>query len=183
MSQNPEISMSQMLGVVRLAIWGAMMALGAWISFPVGPVPITMQTYFLFVAGFVEGPRAAWAAGLYLLAGLLGLPVFTGAVAGPALMLGPTVGYALSFPLIAAICGLGRRKPVQSPARLFLFGLIAIAVLYLCGSIGLTFTRGLSLTSAIGVNLVFIPGDLIKLSAAVAVVMGLAYKRKRFAQV
>jgi biotin transport system substrate-specific component len=175
---NSDITVKQMHTTVRLAVWGALMALGAWVAIPIGPVPITLQTYFIYLAGFREGPKAGFAAILYLLAGLLGLPVFAGGVAGPAIILGPTAGYALGFPLTAAIAGLGKSKD-PSLGRLFFFGILAMLFTYLAGSIGLMFTRGLSFMAAVGINLVFIPGDVIKLAAALAVVMGMAFRRKR----
>jgi biotin transport system substrate-specific component len=175
---SSELSVSQLHRVIRLAIWGALIALGAWVAIPVGPVPITLQTYFIYLAGFMEGPRAFFAALLYLLAGILGLPVFAGGVSGPAIILGPTVGYALGFPVAALISGLGKGKTNYSFWRLLFFGLLAMLFTYLAGAIGLVFARSLNLTAAIGINLVFIPGDLIKLAAAVAVVSGLHYRKK-----
>ncbi|MDR2302759.1 MAG: biotin transporter BioY [Deltaproteobacteria bacterium] len=186
-----EVSLSQTRRLVRLAVWAAFMALGAWVSLPIGPVPITLQTFFIFLAAFVDGPRAALAVLLYLGAGLLGLPVFAGGLAGPALVFGPTAGYALAFPLMALICGLGRanlaslktkakaqstnQKRPAGPAlaRTLFFGLLGLAFVYLSGSIGLVLNAGFSFGAALALNVTFIPGDAAKVVAAALVAFGL----------
>jgi biotin transport system substrate-specific component len=93
-------------GLVWTALLAAAVAGGAWISLPVGPVPVSLQPLFVFLAGFVLGPRrGALCVGLYILAGVLGLPVFAGGRAGLGHVLGPTGGYLLGFVLAAAVCG------------------------------------------------------------------------------
>jgi biotin transport system substrate-specific component len=180
---------SEMRRLVRLAGWAALIALGGWVSLPIGPVPITLQTFFIFLAAFVEGAPAAFSTVLYLVAGLMGLPVFSGGQAGPAIVFGPTAGYALSFPLMAAVCGLGRLK-VLGPIvgvrpfvpwsygpyliKMLGFGLLGLALLYLCGSIGLVINLGLSFPAALGLNLTFVPGDLVKMFVAATLSCDLA---------
>ncbi|MDR2368783.1 MAG: biotin transporter BioY [Deltaproteobacteria bacterium] len=173
-----EVTFSQMRRMVRLAVWAGFMSLGAWVSIPVGPVPITLQTFFIFLAAFIEGPSACLAVLLYLGAGFLGLPVFTAGLAGPAVLLGPTAGYALCFPITAAICGLARRplaarRPPSLPRMIF-FGLVGLAVLYLCGALGLVINMGFAFKAALAVNVTFLPGDLAKVAGASLVALGLA---------
>ncbi|MGZ4497133.1 MAG: biotin transporter BioY, partial [Nocardioides sp.] len=72
-----------------------------------GPVPITRQTFGVLLAGALLGVRRGFLAVLlYLVVGAAGLPVFSGGAAGLATFSGPTVGYLVSFPLAAALCGL-----------------------------------------------------------------------------
>jgi biotin transport system substrate-specific component len=67
---------------------------------------MTLQTLVVLVLGAAFGARlAAATVALYLLEGLLGLPVFAGAVAGPAYMAGPTGGFLLGFLIAAALIG------------------------------------------------------------------------------
>ena len=78
----------------------------SWISVPMVPVPVTMQTFGFLVLGAMCGWRLAFSASLvYLAEGALGLPVFAGGAAGAHHLLGPTGGYLVSFPLAAALVG------------------------------------------------------------------------------
>ena len=90
-----------------LAFVGALvLAASAKIQVPFYPVPMTLQTLAVLTLGALLGARlAAATVALYLVEGLLGLPVFAGAVAGPAYMIGPTGGYLAGFLIAAALVG------------------------------------------------------------------------------
>jgi biotin transport system substrate-specific component len=82
------------------------LAICSWISVPMVPVPVTMQTFGFLVLGAMCGWRLAFSASIvYLAEGALGLPVFAGGAAGAHHLLGPTGGYLISFPLAAAFIG------------------------------------------------------------------------------
>ena len=91
-----------------LAIIGALaLALSAKIQVPFTPVPMTLQTLVVLALGAAFGARVAAATvALYLVEGLLGLPVFAGAIAGPAYMMGPTGGFLAGFLVAATLIGL-----------------------------------------------------------------------------
>ena len=81
-------------------------AIGAQIEIPNQPVPFTLQTFFVFLAGSFLGKRgAAISMSFYLILGACGLPVFSGGAFGLAKILGPTGGYLLSFPIAAFVIG------------------------------------------------------------------------------
>ncbi len=86
-----------------LALAGALaLTLGAKIQVPFWPVPMTLQTLALMLVIGLGGLRLALASvTAYLGAGLAGLPVFAGALAGPAYFAGPTAGFLAGF-LVAA---------------------------------------------------------------------------------
>jgi biotin transport system substrate-specific component len=121
-------------GIVVVAFafitWGA-----AKISvpLPMTPVPGTLQTLAVLLAGAALGARAGAASqATYLLMGLAGLPVFALPGAGPGYLLGPTGGYLLGFVVAAYVVGaalekLGRRG-VARPAMAFLLGAATIHV-------------------------------------------------------
>jgi biotin transport system substrate-specific component len=77
------------------------------IQLPWTPVPVTLQVAAVIFAGAAFGSRrGALSQMLYLAAGLCGLPVFAPfTVSGPAVVLAPTFGYLLSFPLAAWLAG------------------------------------------------------------------------------
>ncbi len=81
-------------------------AIGAQIEIPNQPVPYTLQTFFVLLAGALLGKRSGSASmGLYLILGAIGIPVFTGGAFGLSRILGPTGGYLLSFPIAAFVVG------------------------------------------------------------------------------
>lgn len=97
------------LDLAYIALMAALIALCAWISVPLGPVPFTMQTFGIFAAlGLLGGRRGTLAFLIYLLLGIVGLPVFSGFSAG--------AGYCSAPRRISA--GLsGRRAPLLGPHR------------------------------------------------------------------
>ena len=86
--------------------FAVLVAIGAQIEIPNQPVPFTLQTFFVLSAGALLGKRgAAMSMSLYLILGVIGLPVFSGGAFGLAKILGPTGGYLLSFPIAAFVVG------------------------------------------------------------------------------
>ncbi len=139
----------------------------ARIPLPVTPVPITLQTFFVLLAGAALGRRlGALSTSVYLLLGTLGLPVFTG------LWLGPTTGYLVGFVAAAWVIGFLSRCLPQHPMAAILPAMVAgTAVIYLCGAGWLAFGMGLGIEKALAVGVLpFLPGDAVKLLAAAAVV-------------
>ena len=99
--------------MVFASLLAAFTAAGAFIAIPIGPIPIVLQNLFIFLSGLLLGPRwGAASVGIYLLAGVCGLPVFAGGTGGPARLIGPTGGYLMAFLpavwLIGAISARGR---------------------------------------------------------------------------
>jgi biotin transport system substrate-specific component len=133
-----------------------------------GPVPITLQTFAVLLAGAVLGARRGFLAVLlYLLAGTAGLPVFSGGAAGTAVWAGASAGYLLGFPFAAALCGfiverLPRRTLSRAPA-IFLAGLLGSAVfIHPLGMAGLVVRADLTWAQAFDVDKVFWIGDVLK---------------------
>ena len=88
------------LDLTYIALFAVLMAVCAWISTPKTPisVPFTLQTFAMFAAlTILGGRRGLWAVVVYLLMGLVGLPVFTGFQGGPGVLLGTTGGYIIGF--------------------------------------------------------------------------------------
>jgi biotin transport system substrate-specific component len=86
--------------------FAVLIAIGAQIEIPNQPVPFTMQTFFVLLAGALLGKRGgSTSVGIYLTLGAIGLPVFSGGAFGLAKILGPTGGYLLSFPIAAFVVG------------------------------------------------------------------------------
>jgi biotin transport system substrate-specific component len=177
------IHMSQSTNQLRLTVYSsllaALVAAGAFISIPLGPVPITLQNLFVIVAGLLLGRKWGVACiAIYLLAGSLGLPVFSAGRGGIAHFAGPTGGYLFGY-LAAVFCvgviadkaGLKYRE--RSPQRYgfdLLAAAIGVLVIYAMGVPWLKVVAHLSWQSALTVGaLPFLVGDIIKLCAAVII--------------
>lgn len=137
-------------------------------------VPLTLQTFGVVLAGFVLGSlRGALAVLLYLALGLAGLPVFAQGASGLVALAGPSVGYLLTFPVLAAVAGLGRRgrgRRVGTAAALVVAGLVGtVLVNHPAGIAGLHARLGLSWRDATVLDLTFLPGDVAKVVLAAVV--------------
>lgn len=132
------------LRLAAVAGFALLIALCARLSVPMVPVPMTMQTWAVLLAGVMLGPRwGAAAVLLYLALALAGLPVLSDGAAGPGPFTGPTAGYLFAFPIAAGLAGLlaktGRLRRL-APATAWLFGLhlmiLALGTGWLAGRIG-----------------------------------------------
>jgi biotin transport system substrate-specific component len=158
--------------LVYASMFGALTAIGAFITIPMFPVPLTLQTMFTTLAGLLlGGPTAALSQVVYVLLGVIGLPVFAGGKAGLGVLLGPTGGYLLGFILGAYVIGVlaGTRKG-SSPVRLVIAVVAGHFLIYGSGILQLLLVANLSLTKALIVGVIpFLPGDAVKSAASVLV--------------
>ena len=142
-----------------------LLSLGAWVSIPFFPVPLTLQTLFVLLAGAVMKRYAVIPVSLYVLLGALGLPVFHTGVAGIGILLGPTGGYLVGFIFAALVVGLAYE---HESVTIQVTGLLAgTVIIYIFGVAWLMYSLTLGFIPAVlsGV-LPFIPGDVIKIYAA-----------------
>jgi len=166
MSNNSLTDLHQMVWVALMA---ATVGAGAFLIVPIGPVPVSMQPFFVFLAGFVLGPkRGVMAVALYLLAGTIGLPVFAGGRSGLGHLFGPTGGYLFGFLVAAFVCGLARSEErLISWSKGLACGSAALLILYAVGSIWLKITLSFDWYKAWMVGVVpFIPWDGLKVGMA-----------------
>ena len=156
------------------ALMAALLALCAWLTIPT-VVPFTMQTFGIFLAvGLLGGKLGSLAVGVYLLLGIVGLPVFSGFSGGIGALAGVTGGYLLGFLLIALLMWLAEKLFGTGTAVFILSGLVGLAVCYAFGTAWflVLYTRS---TGPIGLWSVlwscifpFVIPDLCKLALALA---------------
>lgn len=155
-----------------IGLFVALTAVGAFIpGIPIGPVPITLQTLFTALAGVILGARlGAWSQLIYVLLGLIGLPIFSGFTGGLSKVMSPSFGYLIGFIVSAYITGkLCTRTNNIKFFNLFIYIFIGYIFIYIIGIpymyIILTKVMGTSITfyGAFKMGcLVFLPGDIIK---------------------
>ncbi|MFC4438872.1 MULTISPECIES: biotin transporter BioY [Natrialbaceae] len=165
----------------RAALLAALLGAVAPVAIPIplSPAPITLQVLFVFLAGLLLGP--VWGPVsmlLYLTAGAIGIPVFAGWEAGLGILFGHTGGYLWSYPLAALLIGLiahrgtDLRDPADVPIPVIVTTLvIATLLIYAMGVGYMAWLLELELWEAITIGaLPFIPGEILKIAAAVVIV-------------
>ncbi|MFI3257724.1 MAG: biotin transporter BioY [Spirochaetales bacterium] len=161
---------------VFTALFAAIIAVCGFISIPVpaSPVPIVLQNMMpILAAALLGGLQGAGATGLFLIAGALGLPVFSGATGGVGVLLGPTGGFLIGYFIASLAVGFVMGKP--SPAKktplpkIISACLLGFILIYIPGIIQFMTVLDLSLSNALAASVIpFLPGDGIKLVLTVS---------------
>lgn len=152
--------------LILIALFAALISIGASIAIPLPftTVPITMQLFFVMLAGAVLRPFAAGMSVLiYVAIGTAGVPVFARGEAGIGALIGATGGYLVGFILAAiAISWLvGARK--IAVWKTFLAMIVGMAIVYDVGMIRLAQVASLSIGEAFAAGVVpFLIGDTVK---------------------
>ena len=149
----------------------ALTAVCAQISFylPGNPVPVTGQTFAVLLSGAALGAnRGAAAMLLYILVGMVGMPVFADGKHGADIVTGATGGYLIGFLAAGWVVGkLAEARFDRTPVKALPLFLIGSAIVYAIGVPWLAVSAGQSVGWAISNGFVdFIPGDLVKAAAA-----------------
>ena len=171
--------------IVLIAVSAALITICSWISITIGPVPFTLQTMAIFaVLMTIGGARGSIAVVIYLLLGLVGVPVFAGFKGGPASFLGPTGGFLVGFAVASLVWilleKLLRDKMSSSAVKRILYGVINAVIceviMYTIGVIWFMVVYGQQ-TGPVGLGATltmcvvpFIIPDIVKI--AVAIVIG-----------
>jgi len=179
--QMQSLSSAQVREIPFIGMFAALTAVCSYIEIPLPFVPITAQTLVVMLAGSMLSPWSAFLSMiLFLLLGIVGLPVYAGGASGIGTFLGPTGGFLMSWPIAALVTAhmIKRIKPgLKTFFLVNVFG--GIVIVYSIGVPYLARMAHLDLTAALMVGaLPFIPGDLLKafLSATIALSIRKAFK-------
>ena len=156
--------------IILVFLGTILLSISSKVQVPFWPVPMTMQTFVVFLIGMTYGVRLSFATvALYLFEGAAGLPVFASG-GGIAYLIGPTAGYLYGMLLasiaISYLANLGFSKTYFKAVISLVIGSIiifALGIIYLGSIIGFqnAITAGL---------LPFIPSELFKIALAVALI-------------
>lgn len=177
--KEKEISVIGSATALRMTVYASLMAAlvaaGAYLAIPIGPVPIVLQNLFIFLAGLLLGPGWGTASvGVYLLAGILGLPVFAGGVGGIGRLAGPTGGYLLGFLPAVYVIGFIANVAKTNVVRDLLGMICGSLIIYACGVSWLNILTGMTLGKTLAVGMYpFLPGDALKMAVAVPIAKAL----------
>ena len=145
-----------------MALMAAVTCILAPMSIPIGPIPISLTT--VYVIGTKAGVCSYC---IYVLLGIVGLPVFSGYVGGPAKIAGPTGGYIVGFVLMALIGGFFIEKFKRNFALTLVGWVLGTFVDYCLGTVWFVYVAHCSLLYALKVCVYpFIVFDLGKIVIA-----------------
>lgn len=170
MSKRTVASSVDVRSMALIAMFAALIAVGAFLRIP-GPVPKTFQLFFTVLGALLLGSRGgSAAAGLYVLLGLVGVPLFTQG-GGFSYVLHPNFGYLLGFIIGAWIIGKiaeGGRDGEASIGRLLCAAYVGMLVCYAIGVVWLYVITNVVLGVTMSAwkaflygFLVLIPGDIV----------------------
>ncbi|NMD70424.1 biotin transporter BioY [Bacillus sp. DNRA2] len=137
------------------------------------PVPITLQTIGVLLAGGILGARlGGLSITLFLLLVATGLPLLSGGRGGIGVFVGPSAGYLIAYPITAFVIGylVSHLRTVQLGKIMLVNLTVGILLIYLFGIPVQAFIMDIPVAEAIKLSLVYIPGDVIKAVLASLVV-------------
>ena len=173
---------SHVLFLVQSALLAAIICILSPLAIPIGPIPITLGVFAVMLTGVVlEWKRASVAVLVYILLGVIGLPVFSGGNSGPGVIAGPTGGYLWAYlpmaAIIAALGGRAREREIDEDWRAFAACLLSMIVLYGLGTFQFTLVADSSWSHALSVCVYpFLPFDTGK--AVCATLLGVRIRRR-----
>lgn len=184
---------AQIRAAVLCGLFAAFTAVFSQISLPIGPVPISCSLIAVYLAGlFLPVKTAALSQLVYLLLGIVGVPVFAGFQSGAARLAGPTGGYLLVFPVIALILSLAMviydkklaRKPLAARAA-YIVGamLVSLIVCYAAGTAWFTVFSGSTFQKAMRLTVVpFLAGDIAKIVLCTVITLSARERLQKLAK-
>lgn len=169
---------SKVKTMVTTAMVTAVICVMAPFSIPIGPVPISLTLFAIYIGLYAIG----WKWGtvsilLYILIGLVGLPVYSNFSSGIGKLLGPTGGYIFGFIFVGIIAGLFIDL-FENKIYMHVIGMVlGVIVCYLFGTIWFAkVMEGYTFTTALAACVYpFIPADIIKM--IIAVIAGPAIRK------
>ncbi|MDD4857693.1 MAG: biotin transporter BioY [Candidatus Krumholzibacteria bacterium] len=159
-------SCSALVRVSKIVAFACFTTIAAQLSVPLPftPVPLTMQTLFVVMAGLTLGARDGFYAMLaYVSLGFAGAPVFAELSGGPHVLLGPTGGYLAAFPAAALVAGWISEKLGGNRFAAFAASLCGMALILAAGASYLSIIAGISFARAASLGILpFAAGELVK---------------------
>ena len=162
--------------LVLVALFAALMVAGAYINIPTPLVPFTLQIFFTVLAGALLGARlGALSQVLYIVLGLVGLPVFAGGAGGIGAVAAPSFGYLIGMVAGAFVCGLVAQRGTPSFPRMLVAAFLGLLAIYVVGVPYMYLLLRFYLHHGIAVGaalysgfLIFLPLDAVKCVVAAA---------------
>lgn len=163
--------------ITLIAVFVAVITVCSWISIPVGPVPVTLQTFAIFTTGGLLGTkRSLITIFIYIMLGMVGVPVFTQFKAGPNVLAGPTGGYVIGFIFTVIIIGtltkiVSKSNKTLKNAVIFLSMILGDIICFAIGTVHFMFIVKVDLVSSLTICVIpYIIPDLVKMIIAIMII-------------
>lgn len=141
------------------------------IPIPISESPISLGIFAVYLCSLLLGPKLGTVSVLiYLLLGLVGVPVFTGWTGGIGKLFGPTGGYLIGYIFITLIGGWFAKRFAKKTILQVLGLILGTAVCYILGTVWMSYSLHMPIGAAISAAVIpFIPLDTLKIAAAIAI--------------
>lgn len=161
--------------IVLCGLFAAVTVVMSQISVPVGAVPISCSLIAIYLAGtFLSVKTAVLSQVVYLLLGIVGVPVFAGFQSGVSRLAGPTGGYLVVYPIMALVISammivydrkLKDKNAAIRSAFVAATYLLSLVICYTMGTVWFSLYAGTGIAKALAVTVVpFIAGDIAKIA-------------------
>lgn len=171
--------------MIYISLFTSLTIIGAFLSIPIGNIPISMQTVFVLLSGIILGGKlAAISQIIYILIGLVGLRVFAGFKGGVQIIFSPTFGFLIGFIFASFIVGnLIKNNKKNKFVNFFIITLIGSTIVYIFGLPYMYFILNKILKTPISFIqtiktgcFIFIPGDILK--SFIAAFIGFEFQKR-----
>lgn len=172
--------MERTKNLVLMALFTALIAVGAFIRIPIPVIPFTLQVFFTTLAGILLGKKyGTLSVVAYVCIGLIGIPVFTNG-GGPSYLFQPTFGYLIGFCIGTFVTGAIAHQ-VSSPSmkRLLAANFCGLILIYLCGMVYYWFIASYYLDTEIGLWTLFLYCFLMTIAGDIVSCIFAAFLGKR----
>lgn len=130
--------------ITLVSLFAALTAIGAFLTIPTEPIPFTLQLLFCLLSGIILGGKLGGTSQIvYIIIGLIGIPVFSGGTGGLSSLVTPSFGFLLGFVLCSFVVGYLTQKlyipffknnsSLKNIIILFAISFVGILLIYLIG--------------------------------------------------
>lgn len=154
-----------------IGIMAAVTCIFGPLSIPIGPVPISLTNLAIYFSIYILGMKKGTISYLiYLMIGLVGIPVFSGFTGGGGKLFGPTGGYLIGFIFMAVIGGIFINRFHKNRLLCFLGFILGTWIDYAFGTVWLAYEAGMTMRAALAAGVLpFLLFDLVKMLCVVIV--------------
>ena len=160
----------KILNITNSALCTALLSVCSYlvIPLPFSAAVLSIHTFAVNVIALILSPACAGCTLLlYLVMGLMGLPVFSGGTAGPDKLFGPTGGYYFGFLIAVIIMSLVKGKKIDFRRYLLVTLLVGMPIQHICAVLFMCFHNGFNIAAVFfTISLPFLIGDAVKCVAA-----------------